>query len=371
MPVLLYEGGFFIVFIFVWVSMNGGAMEIRDAKSIKARSGLAGAPGASVRPLYPAAPRFGAGSLLAVDLWEIEPGSATTAHEHSEEHVLFVLSGSGELLGERAQGPAATLRPDSVAYIGPHEPHSLRNTGAEPLRVLVSTPLLVRSGRAMGNDLVAQAEQAPAPGSETPADHEPIPPQQAEAPKSPDISGLVKKASELVGAPRPERRKPAPLEPEPVVLPAQPGEPEPEEEAEADGASNLMELFVAFDGGSRGNPGQGYGSYLVQSPGRRPVIKRVEFGDNYTSNQAEYDTLTTALRYIIERLRATNRTPQQVQLDIRTDSDLVVNQLLGNFKVKDAGMKARHAEALELLDQFADWRIEWHQREESVRLFGH
>src|SRR3712207_8425262 len=41
------------------------------------------------------------------------------------------------------------------------------------------------------------------------------------------------------------------------------------------------------------------GSYMVQAPGRKPVIKRVEFGDNYTNNQAEYDTLIASLQYII------------------------------------------------------------------------
>ncbi len=135
----------------------------------------------------------------------------------------------------------------------------------------------------------------------------------------------------------------------------------------------MLELLVVFDGGSRGNPGQGYGSFLVQSPerGRRPVVRRLEFGDNYTNNQAEYDTLIACLNYIIERLTATGRSPSQVLLDIRNDSELVVNQLLGTYKVKDASMKRRHQQAMELLEQFADWRIEWQPRDETVRLLGH
>ena len=46
--------------------------------------------------------------------------------------------------------------------------------------------------------------------------------------------------------------------------------------------------------------------------------------------------LIAALDYIISRLESTNRSPDQVQLDIRGDSDLVVNQLNGVYKVKDA-----------------------------------
>src|SRR5207253_7443740 len=180
-----------------------------------------------------------------------------------------------------------------------------------------------------------------------------------------DISGLLKRGSEIAAEPRAERRRPAPeAEPEPAMLRETPPQADEEEEA----PSNLMELQVVFDGGSRGNPGEGYGSFMVQSPNRKPIIKRLEFGDNYTNNQAEYDSLIGALEYIIERLEATNRSPQQVQLDIKGDSDLVVNQLLGVYKVKDAGLKARHAQATELLDRFAAWMINWHERNESVRL---
>jgi ribonuclease HI len=144
-----------------------------------------------------------------------------------------------------------------------------------------------------------------------------------------------------------------------------------EQEEDEEAANNLMELLAVFDGGSRGNPGQGYGSFLVQSPNRKPVIKRIEFGDNYTNNQAEYDSLIRCLEYIIERLEVTNRSPSMVQLEIKTDSDLVANQVLGNFKVKDAGLRKRHAQALELLDRFAEWSIQWQPREETVKLLGH
>ena len=179
----------------------------------------------------------------------------------------------------------------------------------------------------------------------------------------------MKRGSDIAAGPRPERKRPAP-EPEPEPAEAE-GEEGAEEEEEQDEHHGLMELLVVFDGGSRGNPGQGYGSYLVQSPGRKPVIKQVEFGGNYTNNQAEYESLIACLQYIIERLTVTNRKPEQVALDIKSDSDLLVNQLQGTYKVKDAGLRQRHARAEELLAQFGEWMITWHPREESVRLLGH
>jgi ribonuclease HI len=178
---------------------------------------------------------------------------------------------------------------------------------------------------------------------------------------------MMKRGSEVAAAQRSDRKRSEP-QPEPETNEAVA---DVADEDEGEEHPELMELSVVFDGGSRGNPGQGYGSYLVQSPGRKPVIKRVEFGDNYTNNQAEYDTLIACLQYIIERLTATNRTPGQVALDIKSDSDLLVNQLQGNYKVKDAGLRQRHTKALELLEEFGAWLMTWHPREESVRLLGH
>ncbi len=358
-------------------------MELFDLSSAAGRSRPLG-DGARVTPLHPSGAAQASGGLVALDMLEVEPGASTPAMQTPEEHFLYVIAGAGEIMGG-AGGPVVQLRPSSVIRIAPREPHTLSAT-REALRVLVVTPLVVLSDRALGIEAepVAKAparievarerlyKVEPAPPAE-----EPAPARLREAPATeasaepeesrPDISGLMRRASELTGQPRPERRRPAP-EPEPQPVAEAEAEVEAEEEADDKG---LMELLVVFDGGSRGNPGQGYGSYLVQSPGRKPVIKRVEFGPNYTNNQAEYDSLLASLHYIVERLRATNRTPDGVALEIKTDSDLVANQLQGNYKVKDAGLRTRHTQAMELLDQFGAWQIEWQPREETVKLLGH
>ncbi|MEO8286489.1 MAG: cupin domain-containing protein [Chloroflexota bacterium] len=367
-------------------------MEILDASNLMSRAENVG-DGAHMAQLYPSGEVGNA--LLALDLLEVDAGGSTSLLHNNEEHVLFVVSGDGELRGGNG-GPAAVLRPDTIVFVGPGEVHSLANTGSVQLRVLVSTPLLVRSERALGragqavastpgNTRAATDRQEvrepvvvrERPGSPNVQAARPDPrvvqsePADDDAAPLPDISALMKRGSDIAAAPRSERRRPEPAQ-EPVAVP----EPEPPvaedaDEEDEDEHRDLMELSVVFDGGSRGNPGQGYGSYLVQSPGRKPVIKRVEFGDNYTNNQAEYESLIACLQYIIERLTITNRLPAQVALDIKSDSDLLVNQLQGNYKVKDAGIRQRHTQAMELLEQFGEWMITWHAREESVRLLGH
>lgn len=372
-------------------------MEIREVSSLVESAQDVGG-GATVTPLYPSA-AWGQG-LVAVDLWEIAPGGTMSRHAHPEEHVLFVLSGQGRLMGEGQEGVVAAVRENTVIYLGPHEAHQLKNTGSSPLRVLVSTPLLVRSERAHGvttqRQMVRETgsssapDATPAEGPNKPSERpsragsasavsakdavasvesrtEPAQPSASEGEESsPNVAGLMRRASELKDQPKPERRRPA--QPPAEVVP--PAEEEAQSEEEAEEQSNLMELLVAFEGGTRGNTAQGFGRYLVQAPGRKAIVKSVEFDANYSPAQAQYEALIESLRYIAARLEATGRTPQQVQLDIRADNENVVNGLLGTMKVKEPALRKRQEQALNLLSGFADWRIEWHSPEESSRLFG-
>lgn len=358
-------------------------MELVDSANLMGRAEKLG-NGARLGALYPAAGV--SGSLVAVDLLEVEPGSTTPRLQSAEEHILYVLAGSGEVhAGDN--GPAALVHSGSVLRVAPREAYSLSVQGREQLRVLVVTPLLALSDRALGiNSLAAETVAPPEKPAERPRIAEqpavipplqpvrqpqqrpqPQPEDEFEEPR-PDISGLMRKASELAGQPKPERRRPVP-EPEPEPEPEAEASPV-EEEAEEDGHKDLMELLVVFHGATRGTPGQGYGAYSVQSPGRKAVVKRAEFGSNYTVAQAEYDTLLAGLQYIIERLTVTNRAPIQAALDIKTDSDALVNQLEGHFKVKDSGLKSRYTQAMELLEQFGAWQIEWQSTEETVKALG-
>ncbi len=61
-------------------------------------------------------------------------------------------------------------------------------------------------------------------------------------------------------------------------------------------------IAIIFDGGSKGNPGYGYGSYALRWPGQAQQIVQLQFGDNVTNNEAEYDTLLAALEAVLKRL---------------------------------------------------------------------
>lgn len=131
------------------------------------------------------------------------------------------------------------------------------------------------------------------------------------------------------------------------------------------------DILIVFDGGAIGNPGKGYGSYAVRGMLNTSAPVRLDFPGTTTNNQAEYLTLIAALRSVIEGLGRRGRRSEDVRLAILTDSQLVVEQLNGRWKVRNADLRARVEEARELLRRFAAWSLDWQPRSESVRILGH
>jgi len=129
---------------------------------------------------------------------------------------------------------------------------------------------------------------------------------------------------------------------------------------------------LVFDGGSQGNPGPGYGSYaLTRQEDEKESIIRLDFGREMTNNEAEYETLIAALQGLIERIKATGRSPGDVSLEIRGDSKLVLNQVQGTWKATNDRMRALRDRARNLLSRFGAYQLIHHDREESVRILGH
>ena len=125
---------------------------------------------------------------------------------------------------------------------------------------------------------------------------------------------------------------------------------------------------IAFDGGSLGNPGQGYGSYEIASAGGRVSGQRLQFGDNLTNNQAEFMTLIAALKDLLHRL---GPEAGSVSLAVRGDSQLVIRGLNGDWKIKHVNLQPLYQEGRALLGRFRVVDLGWQPRQESVRTFGH
>jgi probable phosphoglycerate mutase len=130
-------------------------------------------------------------------------------------------------------------------------------------------------------------------------------------------------------------------------------------------------VTLTFDGGSRGNPGPAYGSYLLDSRDLRlRRLQRLSFGEG-TNNEAEYWTLLAGLRDLLGELEAKSIPSASVELAIRGDSRLVLEQIAGRWKAKNARMRQLALEVRDLLGAFNIVHPVHQARSRSVRLLGH
>lgn len=101
---------------------------------------------------------------------------------------------------------------------------------------------------------------------------------------------------------------------------------------------NNVVLTVYTDGGARGNPGPaGIGVLIVKNQEQFKISKYIGLA---TNNQAEYQAVIEALKYLIE-----NFSQSDIVAKFYLDSQLVVEQLSGNYKIKNEGLKPLFNEA--------------------------
>src|SRR3984957_17576176 len=96
-------------------------------------------------------------------------------------------------------------------------------------------------------------------------------------------------------------------------------------------------LIAHSDGGARGNPGpSGYGVVIQDEAGRK-VAALSQYLGHQTNNFAEYQGLIAALEYAIEH--------GHKALKLISDSELLVRQIKGIYKVKNATLQELHGRA--------------------------
>src|SRR5262245_64226401 len=113
------------------------------------------------------------------------------------------------------------------------------------------------------------------------------------------------------------------------------------------------------DGGRRGTPGPGALGYALFEPGGREIEARGESLGMVTNNIAEY-------RALIAGLVAAQR-HQASPLVVCMDSELVVRQMTGEYRVKNEGLKPLHVEAREAARRLGRVRFVAVRREDNAR----
>jgi ribonuclease HI len=126
--------------------------------------------------------------------------------------------------------------------------------------------------------------------------------------------------------------------------------------ADAHAATPPSSVHVAnIDGASRGNPGPASYAVVLRDPSGKIVLELAKNIGRETNNVAEYYALLAALDYA---------TSHDIRgLRIRSDSELLVRQMQGRYKVKSADLKPLHERAAKLARQIQYFVIEHVRRE--------
>jgi probable phosphoglycerate mutase len=117
----------------------------------------------------------------------------------------------------------------------------------------------------------------------------------------------------------------------------------------------MQKAVVYIDGGSRGNPGDAAFGVWACDEDNRPVAAFGRFLGKMTNNEAEYSGLLAALQWAAQ---------EDVQeLHVWSDSELMVKQMKGQYRVKSANLKPLFEDAKRRTRSFARFAIEHVRRE--------
>ena len=116
---------------------------------------------------------------------------------------------------------------------------------------------------------------------------------------------------------------------------------------------------LTCDGGARGNPGPGAMAYVLSDARGKEREARGEFLGTVTNNVAEYQALIAGLEAAARHGASSLR--------VVMDSELVIRQMTGEYRVKNAGLKPLFTEARRRAAGFADVTYRSVLREENAR----
>jgi ribonuclease HI len=119
-----------------------------------------------------------------------------------------------------------------------------------------------------------------------------------------------------------------------------------------------VKLTVNVDGGARGNPGPAAVGVVVRDADGGLLAERAERIGRATNNVAEYRALLLGIE--------TARELGASELELIGDSELIVRQVEGRYKVKDATLRELHAEAKRALAELGGWSIRHVKRAENA-----
>jgi formyltetrahydrofolate-dependent phosphoribosylglycinamide formyltransferase len=129
------------------------------------------------------------------------------------------------------------------------------------------------------------------------------------------------------------------------------------------GAEVLPEKIIIYtDGGSRGNPGPAAAAFVLTDSGQNRLCARAFYLGETTNNFAEYTAVVKALEAAKDY--------QARDIKLYSDSELLVKQLTGRYKVKSQQLRPLFTQAVELLEKYDSKQIEFIPRDKNKEADG-
>jgi ribonuclease HI len=116
-------------------------------------------------------------------------------------------------------------------------------------------------------------------------------------------------------------------------------------------------ITVNFDGGSRGNPGIAGTGVVIRAADGTPLITIGRYIGNATNNVAEYTALIEGLKQA--------KTLGATRILVKGDSELVIKQMRGEYRVKNPALRMLYDQACKLADGFESVKYEHNLREHN------
>ena len=124
----------------------------------------------------------------------------------------------------------------------------------------------------------------------------------------------------------------------------------------------IEKVTIHSDGGSRGNPGPGAGGWFLKDESGNLI----DFGGKYlgevTNNIAEYEALLDSLKNLSKNFSPNE---ESISVDIFLDSELIVKQINGEYKVKDQNLKRKFDMVMKALNSYNNYKVQHIARSEN------
>jgi ribonuclease HI len=121
-----------------------------------------------------------------------------------------------------------------------------------------------------------------------------------------------------------------------------------------------LKIDAYIDGASRGNPGHSAVGIFVRDNSGKDIIRKGEYIGEATNNIAEYTALIRMLKHLNKLLKS-----KTADINVYSDSELLVKQLNGDYRIKSAHLIPLAIEARKLLKAYSHIKLNLISREQN------